>query len=280
MLRRAWIALQHRSWPVRWLIKVLAVAIVVFFVLYPRPSLLVRDIHHVRNLNALVQPNDPALAPWAEELAARIPPHATPAELHHTVEQFVYDKVPYAFDWQTWGVVDYTPTVDEIIAKGREDCDGRAVIAASLLRHYDPTAVLATDFMHMWVNTSSGPLMHPSGPAALVATKEGYRINWRNALDITHPAIGMALYPFGRELIIFVAVWWALCDPRMRARSLLLAALLALNGVLMIRLAASNPWQPVRWGVWLGFAQIAFAIVWAARSAHAAMRRSTRASRA
>ena len=51
-------------------------------------------------------------------------PHA----LVRGVEKFVYGHVPYAWDWDTWGVADYLPSVAEVRRMGREDCDGRAVV--------------------------------------------------------------------------------------------------------------------------------------------------------
>ncbi|MBN1489062.1 MAG: hypothetical protein JXA69_04025 [Phycisphaerae bacterium] len=261
MLRRLWLSVQRWRWPSRWAIKCGFVGAVVFFTLYPRPGLFVRHIGHLGDMNALVEPDSPALQPWAAELAAIIPADADDETLRQAVEAFVVEKVCYAFDWVTWGAMDYLPTVAEVVAQGREDCDGRAVVAASLLRRYDPTAALATDFKHMWVVTATGSLMRPSGPTVLVATPIGLRTDWLRALNVRGLAYGIAVFPLWRQMIIFVAVWLALCDPRMRPGFAFVAALVAVHGLLVVRLAAVDPWQPRMWGIWLGLAQVAVVVV-------------------
>lgn len=52
------------------------------------------------------------------------------------IEKFVYEKNKSAWDWEVWGNVNYIPTVEEAIASGREDCDGQAIVGASMLREY------------------------------------------------------------------------------------------------------------------------------------------------
>lgn len=273
MLRTAWVSLQRRRWPLRWLLKLAFVAAVVFVVMYPRPGLFWRNLRHLRNLDRLIQPDAPSLKPWAAELRPMLAESLTPQQRLGIIEGFVYRKVPYEYDWVTWGVADYVPTVDEIVAQGREDCDGRAVIAASLLRPYDPEARIVTDGKHMWAASSAGEFMHPSGPKAMETTPSGVRIRWRNFLRIDGPAFGMAVFPLARELAILAAFWLALCDPRMSTKTAVGTALLAFQGLLMVRLAARNPWSPVWWGIWLGLAQMATAVLTAAWFAGRARRR-------
>lgn len=260
MLRSAWLSVQRRRWPARWLIKCGGVATVAFVTLYPHPSLFVRDIRHLGHLETMPEPDNPALAPWATELQSRIGPGVTAAQRLAIVEAFVYEKIPYAFDWDVWGVADYLPTVTEAVAKARGDCGTRALIAASLLQRYDPTAHMVTDGKHMWVASAAGECMHPAGPRVIEATPSGLRTNWSNLINIRGPAYGMAVFPLTRELIILAAVSLALCDPRMRGRTAVGAVLLLLQGLLVVRLAARNPWAPVMWGIWLGFAEMAAAL--------------------
>lgn len=267
MVRSAWMALQRRRWIVRWPIKWLFVAVVALLVFYPRPTLLVRDIRHVRNIDALVNPDSPALQPWLKELE-QVPgfAEATPSERLRMVQSFVYEHVPYAFDWQVWGVVDYLPTVEEIVAARREDCDGRALIAASLLRRFDPTAHVVTDFKHMWVATAEGTAMRPSGPPVLEAGVQGAHLQWLNLLSVRGPAYGLAVYPHLRTAALLAAVWLALADPRMRRRTAVIAALVMINGVVVVTLAARDPWAPQMWGIWLGLLQMVgtTVVVWIA----------------
>lgn len=261
MLRSAWVSVQRWPWSTRWPIKCGLVVLVVFLTLYPHPSLFVRDVEHLRHLNRMPEPNNPALTPLAQELEARIPPNATFRQLLDVVQALVYEKIPYAFDWDTWGVADYLPTVSEAIAKGRGDCGTRALIAASLLQRYDPTAQLVTDGKHMWVKTDAGECMHPAGPSAIEATPTGVKTHWSSLVNVRGPAYGMAVFPIGREFIIIVAVVLALCDPRMQGKTVVGSVLLIVQGLLVVRLAARNPWSPVMWGIWLGLAEMAAAMV-------------------
>jgi hypothetical protein len=265
----AWAWVQGRPWWSRWPLKWAFVGIVTFFVLYPRPRYFLRHVRHTADANRLIAPDAAALQGWRAELESRFPAGADAVERQRIVEKFVYEKVPYAFDWDTWGVVDYLPTVEEVIAAGREDCDGRALVAASLLRRYDPTVHLVSDFKHVWIASAAGEAMGPGPRKVVEVTPEGERrVQWANALDATVPAVGMALFPLRRELVIAAAALVALCDPRMGRRAALVAVGLAIHGLLVVRLAAADPRHVVLWGAWLGYGQIAAAVglaVWASR---------------
>ena len=140
-----WQRLHDRSWQVRWPIKWATLVVVTLIVCFPYPRTLLRHLAHARNPNLLIEPDAPALAP----LLITLRPQIRSAQDHHEtlriVQQFVHETIPYAFDWETWGVVDYLPTVEELLSKKREDCDGRAVLAASLLRNLGYEANLVTD---------------------------------------------------------------------------------------------------------------------------------------
>lgn len=260
MLRTAWVGLQRLPFVVRWPVKWAFVGAVVFLTLYPRPRLFSANVRHLMTLDKLADPDDRALAPWAAEFAALLPPKVTPRQRLDIVDRFVRHKIPYQFDWVTWKVADYLPTIAEIIAAGREDCDGRALIAASLLRRYDPSARVVTDFKHMWVKSDYGECLRPSGRPVLEARREGMRMRWRSLPSIRGPAYGMAVFPIGRELIIAASVGLALADPRLRMRTVLAAAAVLANGLLIVRLAARDPWAPEMWGVWLGWTQMLAAL--------------------
>jgi len=274
MLRDAWLKIQRSRRAVRWPLKWAFVLIITFVTLFPYPSYCVRNIRHWNNLEAMIQPDSPVLAPWAQELDTHMPAGATDAQRMRIIEQFVYQKVPYAFDWDNWGVVDYLPTLEEIVQQGREDCDGQALVAASLLRRYDTSAEMVTDTAHVWVKSAAGESMSPGGAKVLESTPTGLIINWRNLLDISKPAIALSLFPLRRELIILAAVLLALADPRMRGWTAFGAALLMLHGLLVIKLAASNVWVVPNWGVWLGFAQMLAGVLIPTIAARRVMRRS------
>jgi hypothetical protein len=199
--------LNRLKWYWRLPLKWLMFAIVVVATFYPHPVLLYRNIGRWRNPNQLLNPDSPALQPLVDEVAKRSV-SATSQEMRSTVERVVLEHIKYQFDWDNWGVMDYFPTVEEIMERGREDCDGRAIIAASLLRHFGIHADVVADFAHVWVRTPEGDLMGPGKAAAVVASERGVSVNWAALANLpSATAYGVAVFPTIRELLILAAAW-------------------------------------------------------------------------
>jgi hypothetical protein len=107
--------------------------------LYPDPSLLIRSITNIRN------PSTDASS--VRELAATLPDDP------RLIEEAVLNRIlPYAYDWQTWGVPWYFPTAAEALAAGRGDCESRAVVLAGLLEAKGIPHKLLMSFDHIWVD--------------------------------------------------------------------------------------------------------------------------------
>lgn len=243
--RTSWAAAWARvhRWPrwARWLLKTFVFAVIVALVLYPKVWLLPTWITRLQNLNSVLQPDYPDLATLERLVRARVADDRSWKALRAAVERTVCEQIPYAFDWDTWGVMDYLPTVAEVFAKGREDCDGRAVVAASLLRRMGYQAWLATDLKHMWVVTPEGDLMAPGeGDKTLAAGETGTRArlspetvaNLGRAL-----AYGVGVFPLGRELIIALALWAVALHPGLSGRRRILGCLLLGGALAMLRLS-------------------------------------------
>jgi hypothetical protein len=269
-----WRSLQTVPAIVRWPAKWFLFLSVLFLTLYPRPNLLVRQIQHIRNLNALPDPNASALAPVRERfqqyLSARNVGRADNARMLEAVNAFVRAEIPYAWDWDVWGVADYLPTVDEVIAKGREDCDGRAVLAASLLRAEGVPANLVADTRHMWVSTPIGETMNPLGPPILRNDGKRTRIDWVRLIDLGPPAFGISVFPLRRELIILLTAWILLLPARPRLWSTLSSLVLMVQALFVIRMAGANPLYPSLTGIHLGLLNAAAGVVllaWIGRQA-------------
>ena len=252
----------------RWPLKVTFLGAVFLFTLYPNPLLLIRHMRHWVDLGALIEPDEPTIAPLVEAAKARIA--ANPAaggdaqrELE-VVEEVVYEHIPYAWDWDAWGCVDYLPTAAEAMLRGREDCDGRAVVAASVLRKLGHDAQLITDGSHMWVRTESGETMAPMATASGRTFSESSRgglsidrlavfgirallIDWPQSLGF-----GAAVFPPLRVAAIAAAILVCLLNPRATARRAAISALLAMVGVLIWRWECSNPWDNSLFGAWSG----------------------------
>lgn len=203
---RAW-----RRWHERraWLRRPLKLGIFLVgaaLVLYPRFWLFPTWLERIRDMETVIQPDHPALDLLERQVRSSLPADAAPADMLQAVQDTVYEHVPYAWDWETWGVVEYLPTVDEVFQLGREDCDGRAVVAASLLRRMGCDARLVSDVLHMWVETPAGDTMNPTGgEKTIVSAKGGTQttISPRVLSNLARGlAYGVAVFPLGRELII------------------------------------------------------------------------------
>lgn len=221
-------------------------AATVVLVLYPKLWLVPVWLARLSDLNGVLDPDHPGLA----ELEARVVAEsrgAPLAEMVPVIERTVCDRIPYAFDWETWGVMDYLPTVDEVLAQGREDCDGRAVVAASLLRRLGHHAWLVTDLQHMWVvardETGAEPveveLMSPGAGAKTVAADEtGTHVAVSPAL-IENLArsltFGISVFPLGRELIILTMLCAVTLHPRSSARRRVAGCTLLLLALILLR---------------------------------------------
>ena len=229
-----WLNPQRRL--IRWPLKTAFLLVLVLIVMFPRLDLLPRTIDRWADTNALVDPDSPALEPLVEEFELARNPDWTRKELMNHIEAFVYYKIPYARDWNIWLNVDYIPTVEEAIEKGREDCDGRAVVAASMLRRYGFDAILVGNFDHMWVKTEIGETLGPSGTALISHTDNGDKIDWGAIWDLPDDfAEGMSIFPLWREIIIAVGIWLILAGPKVHRRYLLLWLLPAILGLIILR---------------------------------------------
>lgn len=273
----------NSRWYVRVPVKAAVFFLVVLFVCFPFPSQLVRNIGHLRDMESMIEPHAPELARYDAELKKRIgkisstQPEGTagfPQMVQREVERFVLEKVQYEWDWNLWGSADYMPTVGEMFDKAKEnggqvkeDCDGRAVMAASLMRRLGYHATMVTDLRHVWVTTPEGEWMGPGGAKAMVATSQGTQVNWgttiRNAM--TGLSYGIAVFPFVREMIIlmtlFVLMLRSWSQPRWAAAGLLLL----IQGLLFMRLGFLAPQAVSRevseWPTWVGLFHVVVAIV-------------------
>ncbi len=252
-MRSIWWALHRAPRRTRWPIKGAAFAIVLLFVLYPYPRQLADHVRHLRRLNRLPDADDPRLADvrrrFDQYLSERgASPGDVPAVLE-AVEAFVTAEVPYGWDWVVWGAADYTPTLSELLTKRTEDSDGRAVLAAALLRRRGIPADLVADPRHMWVHTPWGDTMNPLGPPVFQWTDEGLVIDWRRLLDPGPFAFGVAVFPLRRELILLLTAWLLTLRPAAGRLRPILALLLLGAGLGVCRLAGADPLNPNHAGI-------------------------------
>jgi len=257
-------------------VKIVIFAAVLLLVLFPRPWLLVRHVDRLRHLDRLIEPNAPGLEALGQQLQTNLPTGLTNRQIHKRVEQFVHKTIPYDWDWNTWGVADYIPTVGELLKMGREDCDGRAVLAASLLRRLGQKSYLATDLRHVWVGVGRDELMGPGGPKTAISTPTGTRLNWRTVENVPRTlAFGTAVYPLPRELIVLATMVLLLAHPQMRLRWFLSGTALLVAALVFLRLGVDlvpghRGFTERIWPSWLGLIVAILGVAWLGWWAHRA----------
>lgn len=213
----AWRRFHARPWWVRGPVKVAFFLVVTGLVLYPKFWLIPTWIGRLSNMNSVLDPQNPHLAPLEAEVRAQVTQDADIPALRAAVEKIVLKDVPYAWDWDTKGVMDWLPTVEEVFEAGADDCDGRAVVAASLLRRMGIHANLVSDILHVWVETPQGELMRPtSAEHTLVSGPQGTQVTITPGLvknlgrGISY---GVGAFPFWRGAMILAALALVLAQP-------------------------------------------------------------------
>jgi hypothetical protein len=77
--------------------------------------------------------------------------------LLRNLELYILAKVPWESDWRNWEVREYIPTPEEVIQKGKEDCDGRAILFTNLARALGQSDVqIIWSDSHVWTRDGEG----------------------------------------------------------------------------------------------------------------------------
>ncbi len=256
-------ALNNLRWywrlPIKWTVFGLTVLIVCF----PYPSRFVSHVRHWSDPNALIEPDAPAIQPFVDELRPMLADDPPPREALKRVERYVLEKIPYAWDWVTWGTADYLPTVTEAVEMGREDCDGRAVVAASVLQSLGFNAQIVTDLSHVWVKTDQGELMGPGKKKAIVATEKGLRVRLSALTELPKAlAYGSAVFPLIRELVILVVLWVLLLRSEHEFSVRASGLVCLLTGLFILRAGGQDYRAPVPFLQWTGLVMLLGGVGW------------------
>jgi hypothetical protein len=142
-------------------------------VLYPNPLMLYTSAQR-----AWSPPIDPDVV---RHLAATLPddPRLIEAAVNTTL-------VPYAVPWQTHGVPWYFPNAAEVLEQGQGDCQGRAVVLASILQAKGIPARFVGSFDHLWVDYPGKHANALENSAAAIATQQAdgtYHFDWPQIVD-------------------------------------------------------------------------------------------------
>jgi len=139
----------------RWTAKTLAFCGLAFVALNPNLKQLGRQVRHIFEPEALIQTNFAGLERINRQIDQLVAQSPGRPEVK-IVEKFVLKRIRYASDYKTWGNMDYWPTAEEVWRTQEEDCDGRAILAASILRSRGyQSARLAISLDHMWAQVNA-----------------------------------------------------------------------------------------------------------------------------
>ena len=238
-------------------LKAMAFCLFAFFVLNPNLKRLVLQAHHIFAPESLIEIKFPGMADinrQIDELMAQVPGRS---EIK-VIERFVLRRIRYVSDYETWGNMDYWPMAEEVWQKRQEDCDGRAILAVSILRARGyRSARLAVSLDHMWAEVNANE-KKPGAPEEITAilhpnrhfrepieSKPSPRHFARLAKAFFHPTSFRNTsvnfiedIPFPRKAILLTTLLLLCYRPRQGRRAL--ALLLALDCLALSFLAVSD----------------------------------------
>lgn len=122
----------------KYLLLLLVAAAWTMLVLYPNPIHLFSSIYRLKN-----PPVTPLLV---SDLALEFEGAAP-----HEIEQFVYKRIPYQFDWEVYNMPWYFPTLEETLQRESGDCKARYLLFASLLEGLEIPYQKNISLTHIWV---------------------------------------------------------------------------------------------------------------------------------
>ncbi len=168
-------------------------------------------MQHFTNFESMIDPEISGMDEINKTIDSMLPEGYTNEVEFKTVEKFVYKNIPYEYDWNTWMNIDYWPTAQEVWDAKKEDCDGRAVLAASILRARGyKNACLTGNFQHIWVEVDGFEIMDPMKEKSFTATKTD---DETSTTSITIPsysenlrllAMHIQIFPVFRNLLLIL----------------------------------------------------------------------------
>ena len=236
------------------LLKFLVFCLTLLFVLFPNPFLLLRQVENYWNMESLIQTDFHDLDTINREIDALLYPETSPKKEVLVIQKYVYRHIRYEYDWKNWGNIDFWPTAGQVWERKREDCDGRAILAASILRSRGfASASLVGSIRHLWVDIERRELLEPGidpgrmrdGKYGLMGPDREQHIRREgNKLILTLPSLdlflgSMAIYvaefPTLRNLLLLLISVILLYHPCKNLAKFLGITILGLVGFLLLK---------------------------------------------
>jgi len=115
------------------------------------------------------------------------------------IKSYLDTRIPYVLDSDQYYVLDYIATPAQVLAIGKDDCDGMAVVCVSLLIYLHYEAYIAESDMHWWtyVKIYGGNLTESVGQNYMVVY-----LNWWNGIGEPYVIFNQTTVIFPQPLLV------------------------------------------------------------------------------
>ena len=243
----------------RWLLKTLLFLGLALLVLNPNLKRAALQVRHTLHPESLIDTRFPALAQINEQIDRWVAADHGRRSEPRLIAKFVIRQIRYVSDYDNWSNLEYWPTAPEVWERRQEDCDGRAILATSILRSRGFTSAhLVIGLDHMWVRVDENEcdpakrpnfiaLLNPNADFSLELGDSPSGSDFvRIARAVIHPTAFratsthlLAEIPTLRKAILVLALIFLCLHPCKHSLALISLSALGLAGVALIA-----EWQP------------------------------------
>ena len=132
---------------------------------------------------------------------------------NNEIENFVREKIPFQYDWETFNLPWYYPRVEEVLANETGDCKSRMILLASIFEALEENYEFRYSFNHFWLHYDKKEEGYiERDEVYLYSDEEGFQLP-DFQLDVTYRSYKnfMELMPLGRKILFlagfFVPYW-------------------------------------------------------------------------
>ncbi len=230
-----WDWLAGRSTGIRFMLKFVFFLFVLMIVVSPNPVLNVKQISAYINTEQLFQSFDD-LKTVNATIDSMLPEDYSFKDEYNTIVRFVYQHVPYQFDWDNWSNAEYWPSAEETWKRGREDCDGRAILAVAIFRSRGYTdANIVGSMKHLWIKVNGQEGMSPDTEKVMVVQDGRKKMRLPSMVYLLDAlASQLAYFPIFRMAVIVLTVLILAFHPTKNLKLLLAILLVSMIGFMLI----------------------------------------------
>ena len=235
-LAKLWDWLSRRSFVSRFFLKLFLFTFVFLLVTFPNPVLNIKQINAYSNTENLFDTDFPELDVINTKIDSLLPDEYTFQDEYKTIIQYIYQNIPYRFDWDNWGNSEYWPSAAETWRRGCEDCDGRAILAVAIFRSrgYKDANIIGS-MKHLWIKVGDREMMGPDTEKVMVMQDGRKKMNMPSlSYMLEAMASQFYYYPIFRMMIILLTLLVLIYHPAKNIKRLLVLSLAAIVGFVLI----------------------------------------------